>query len=120
MNHNLSAVIAIDPRAVNDSVYQKTLAVNDFYLGDGRGGPPLGNIQLLGRVSGAVLKGDLKSIEGSWAFEDLGDGGTRATYSMTVDLGRILGAVFRGPIVGILRGQLIESMPGKLKRDIEG
>lgn len=66
------------------------------------------------------IKGDLKSIEGSWMFEDLGDGSTRATYAMTVDLGRILGAVFRGPIVGILRGQLIESMPGKLKRDIEG
>jgi uncharacterized membrane protein len=68
----------------------------------------------------AQVKGDLKSIEGSWAFEDLGDGRTRATYAMTVDLGRILGTVFRGPIVGILRGQLIESMPGKLKRDIEG
>jgi uncharacterized membrane protein len=66
------------------------------------------------------VKGDLKSIEGSWAFEDLGDGSTRATYAMSVDLGRILGTVFRGPIVGILRGQLIETMPGKLKRDIEG
>jgi len=62
MNHNLSAVIAIDPRALNDSVYQKTLAINDFYLGDGAGGPPLGNIQLLGRVSGAILKGDLRSV----------------------------------------------------------
>jgi choline dehydrogenase-like flavoprotein len=47
---------------VNDSVYQKTLTVDDFYLGDGRGGPPLGNIQLLGRVSGAILKAELKSI----------------------------------------------------------
>ena len=53
MNHNCSAVLAIDPRSVNDSVYQKTLGVNDFYLDDGRGGPPLGNIQLLGRVTGA-------------------------------------------------------------------
>jgi len=52
MNHNCSAVLAIDPRSVNDSVYQKTLGVNDFYLDDGRGGPPLGNIQLLGRVTG--------------------------------------------------------------------
>ena len=62
MNHNLSAVIAIDPRAVNDSVYQKTLSINDFYLDDGRGGPPLGNIQLLGRVTGPVLKSDLKWV----------------------------------------------------------
>jgi ribosome-associated toxin RatA of RatAB toxin-antitoxin module len=66
------------------------------------------------------VKGDLKSIEGSWTFEDLGDGTTRATYALDVDLGRILGTMFRGPIIGILRGQLIESMPGKLKRDIEG
>ena len=68
MNHNLSAVIAIDPRAVNDSVYQKTLSINDFYLDDGRGGPPLGNIQLLGRVTGPILKSDLKWVP-EWCVE---------------------------------------------------
>ena len=56
MNHNCSAVLAIDPRTINDSVYQKTLGINDFYLDDGRGGPPLGNIQLLGRVTAPILK----------------------------------------------------------------
>ena len=66
------------------------------------------------------VKGDLKAIDGSWTFEDLGDATTRATYELSVDLGRVLGTVFRGPIVGILRAQLIESMPGKLKRDVEG
>jgi len=64
--------------------------------------------------------GDLKSVEGSWAFEDVGDGQTRATYEMTVDLGRMLGMVIRGPLVGVLRGQLVESMPEKLKKDVEG
>ena len=63
--------------------------------------------------------GDLKSVEGSWRFEDLGDGRTRATYEMTVDLGRMLGMVIRGPLVDILRGQMVESMPGKLKRFVE-
>src|SRR5919107_2605311 len=63
--------------------------------------------------------GDLKSVEGSWEFEDLGDGRTRATYSMTVDLGRMLGMVIRGPLVDLLRGQMVESMPGKLKRFVE-
>src|SRR5438067_456325 len=38
MNHNASAVLAVDPRTVNDSVYQKTLGINDFYLDDGKGG----------------------------------------------------------------------------------
>jgi uncharacterized membrane protein len=66
------------------------------------------------------VKGDLKAVEGAWAFEDLGAGRTRATYALSVDLGRILGAVIRGPVVGILRQQLIDSMPGKLKRDVEG
>src|SRR4051794_5995183 len=33
-------------------------------------------------------EGDLKSVEGRWELEDLGDGRTRATYSMEVDLGR--------------------------------
>lgn len=63
--------------------------------------------------------GDLKSVEGSWSFEDLGDGRTRATYSMTVDLGRMLGMVIRGPLVDLLRAQIVESMPGKLKEFVE-
>jgi choline dehydrogenase-like flavoprotein len=59
MNHNASAVLAIDPWVVNDSVYQKTIGINDFYLDDGRGGPPLGNVQLLGRVSAPILKANM-------------------------------------------------------------
>ena len=64
--------------------------------------------------------GDLKSVEGSWTFEEVGEGRTRATYEMTVDLGRMLGMVIRGPLVGALRSQLVESMPDKLKKDVEG
>jgi ribosome-associated toxin RatA of RatAB toxin-antitoxin module len=63
--------------------------------------------------------GDLKAVEGSWSFEDLGDGRTRATYEMTVDLGRMLGMVIRGPLVDLLRGQLVDTMPGKLKGFVE-
>ena len=63
--------------------------------------------------------GDLKSVEGSWSFEEEGEGRTKATYEMTVDLGRMLGMVIRGPLVGVLRGQLVESMPEKLKKDVE-
>ncbi|HEX8204931.1 MAG TPA: SRPBCC family protein [Solirubrobacteraceae bacterium] len=65
-------------------------------------------------------EGDLKSVEGSWSFEEAGEGQTKATYEMTVDLGRMLGMVIRGPLVGVLRGQLVESMPDKLKKDVEG
>lgn len=62
MNHNASAVLAIDPRFRNDSVYQKTFGLNDFYLSGGPEGRPLGNVQLLGRVSAAVLKGSVPRI----------------------------------------------------------
>jgi hypothetical protein len=64
--------------------------------------------------------GDLKSVQGSWELEDLGGDRTRATYWMEVDLGRMLGMVIRGPLVGVLRGQMVESMPGKLKGFVEG
>jgi choline dehydrogenase-like flavoprotein len=54
MNHNASAVLALSPRR-NRSVYQKTLQINDWYLTGGPGGEPLGNVQLLGRVSAPIL-----------------------------------------------------------------
>ncbi|SPH17194.1 6'''-hydroxyparomomycin C oxidase [Defluviimonas aquaemixtae] len=55
MNHNCSAVLALHPFRRNGAVYQKTLMVNDFYMTGGPGGAPLGNIQLLGKISGPIL-----------------------------------------------------------------
>ncbi len=72
-----------------------------------------------GRISWVQEDGDLKSVEGSWELEDLGDGRTRATYWLEVDLGRTLGLLIRGPLVGVLRGQLVDTMPEKLKRFME-
>ncbi|MCW3040959.1 MAG: cyclase/dehydrase [Solirubrobacterales bacterium] len=66
-------------------------------------------------MSWEQAKGDLKAVRGSWVFEDLGEGRTKATYSLYIDLGRALGLVIRGPLVDALRGQLCDSMPGKLK-----
>ena len=65
------------------------------------------------------VKGELKSVDGTWELEELSDGRTRATYWLEVDLGRALGLLIRGPLVGVLRGQLVNSMPEKLKRFIE-
>jgi ribosome-associated toxin RatA of RatAB toxin-antitoxin module len=72
------------------------------------------------RISWSQEEGELKAVDGDWLLEDLGDGRTRATYRLEVDLGRMLGMVIRGPVVGVLRGQLIDSMPEKLKRFAEG
>ncbi|HLJ71109.1 MAG TPA: GMC family oxidoreductase, partial [Roseiarcus sp.] len=60
MNHNLSFALALHPLRKNDSVYQKTIGLNDFYLSDGRGGPPLGNVQMVGKISGPILKSELR------------------------------------------------------------
>lgn len=62
MNHNASAVIGFSPAYRNTSIFQKSFGLNDFYLGDGHDGPPLGNIQLLGRVSGSILKASLPYV----------------------------------------------------------
>ena len=42
-------------------------------------------------------KGDTKSLIGSWTFDDLGDGRTRATFALEADPGRMLGMLLRGP-----------------------
>ena len=65
-------------------------------------------------------KGEMKSVDGSWELEDLGDGRTRATYRLEVELGRMLGMVIRGPLVDVLRGQLVSARAGELKRRVEG
>lgn len=59
MNHNASAVLALSHRR-NRSIYQKTLQINDWYLTGGPGGAPLGNVQLLGRVSAPILAAQTK------------------------------------------------------------
>ena len=58
MNHNLSAVLAIHPWRRNRAIYQKTIQINDFYLSGGPNGEPLGNVQLLGKISGPILASD--------------------------------------------------------------
>jgi choline dehydrogenase-like flavoprotein len=57
MVHNSTFFMGVDPRRRNDVVFQKTLGVNDWYL-RGRDNPfPLGNVQMLGKLQGPMLKG---------------------------------------------------------------
>jgi len=65
-------------------------------------------------------KGDLKSVAGSWELEDLGDGRTRATYNLEVEIGGMLGMLVRGPIVDVLRKELAGARAGELKQAVEG
>lgn len=64
-------------------------------------------------------QGDMKSVDGSWTFEDLGGGRTRATYAMTGDPGR-LGLLVRGPIVDRVREKLVDEAALGLKARAEG
>ena len=72
------------------------------------------------RLSWRQEEGELKSVDGSWELEDLGDGRTQATYNLEVELGRMLGLVIRGPLVDALRGQLVSARAGELKEYVEG
>jgi uncharacterized protein YndB with AHSA1/START domain len=58
-------------------------------------------------------KGDLKSLEGSWRFDDLGGGRTRATYSLDIGLNRglsLLAKTVKGPVEARVR-QLLANRP---------
>lgn len=72
------------------------------------------------RLAWTQEKGDLKSVEGSWTLEDLGDGRTRATYELDADPGRVLGMVIRGPVESAARAVLVNARPGELKARVEG
>jgi uncharacterized membrane protein len=58
-------------------------------------------------------KGDLKSLEGSWQFDDLGGGRTRATYSLDIGLNRglsLIAKTVKGPVEARIR-QLLANRP---------
>jgi choline dehydrogenase-like flavoprotein len=55
MVHNNTALMAIDPMRKNPTVFQKTMAVNDFYLRGPDFAYPMGNIQMLGKLQAGML-----------------------------------------------------------------
>jgi uncharacterized membrane protein len=64
-------------------------------------------------------KGETKSLEGAWTFEDLGDGRTRATYGLSTDPGRMLGMLLRGPVADKVRDFLLGGAAEGLKQRAE-
>jgi hypothetical protein len=64
-------------------------------------------------------KGDTKALTGSWTFEDLGDGHTRATYALDADPGRMLGLLLRGPAEAKVRDFLLGDAAEGLKQKAE-
>ncbi|WP_375230201.1 FAD-dependent oxidoreductase [Roseobacter sp. S98] len=91
MNHNTHAMMALHPLRRNASVYQKTLYFNDFYLQGGPDGTPLGNVQLLGKITPDILASQVplpapltrwiasRSVDWYLMSEDLPDPESRVT-----------------------------------------
>jgi choline dehydrogenase-like flavoprotein len=61
MFHNSQAVLAVS-KEPNTTMFQKTLALNDFYFGMEGFNYPMGNIQMVGKSLGPMYKGE-KPIE---------------------------------------------------------
>lgn len=98
MVHNNTHIAAVAPLRINDVVFQKTAAVNDFYedLGDGYAG---GTLQLIGKVQGSMMKTHAtkvpefildrfadRSVEWLVMSEDLPDPANRITLDARGDI----------------------------------
>ena len=73
MFHNSQAVLALS-KEENPTVFQKTLGVNDFYLGDKEFGFPLGNIQMVGKSQAPMFRGEKPGetrFAPSWTLRDV-------------------------------------------------
>ena len=72
MFHNCKAVVALS-RELNETVFQKTLGINDFYLPWNDYPWPAGNIQMIGKSNAAAMKGEepnLTRFAPHWTLAD--------------------------------------------------
>jgi choline dehydrogenase-like flavoprotein len=72
MFHNSKAVVALS-KELNETVFQKTLAINDFYFGADGYEWPVGNIQMVGKSNAAAMKGEepkLTKLAPRWSLAD--------------------------------------------------
>jgi choline dehydrogenase-like flavoprotein len=62
MAHVTTFFLCADPRRRNDTVFQKTIGINDWYAAGPDTPYPLGNVQGLGKVRGPMVKNARKAI----------------------------------------------------------
>ncbi len=73
MFHNSKAVVAL-AKERNDTVFQKTLGLNDFYLGSDDYQFPIGNIQMVGKSNAEAMKGEeplLTKLAPHWSLDEV-------------------------------------------------
>jgi choline dehydrogenase-like flavoprotein len=62
MSHHGTVAMAIDPRRRNDVIFQKTIALNDWYLRGPHYDYPLGNIQAVGKLQPGMLTANVPLV----------------------------------------------------------
>ena len=75
MFHNCKAVAALG-KEPNETVFQKTLGINDFYFAGGDRPWPLGNIQMIGKSNAGAMKGEepkLTKLAPRWSLQDVAE-----------------------------------------------
>ncbi len=73
-----------------------------------------------GGITWEQEEGEAKWLTGSWEFEEVGEGRTRATYGLRSDPGRILSLLLRGPVEGKVKELLTKGAAEGLKKKAEG
>ncbi|HSF07636.1 MAG TPA: GMC family oxidoreductase [Methylomirabilota bacterium] len=68
MGHVNSVLMALS-RCPNPTVFQKTLAVNDFYLGSPDWEYPMGHISFVGKLDGDTLKAGAPAVAPGWTLD---------------------------------------------------
>ena len=63
MRHNNSVLMAVS-EAPNPTIFQKTLGLNDFYLGTTEWPHPMGHIQMMGKSDAEMLKAEASGWHG--------------------------------------------------------
>jgi choline dehydrogenase-like flavoprotein len=71
MGHINSVLMALS-RCPNPTVFQKSLAVNDFYFGSPEWGHPMGHISFVGKLDGVTLSAGAPAIAPGWTLELMG------------------------------------------------
>jgi choline dehydrogenase-like flavoprotein len=80
MKHQNGAIIGIGLKA-NPTVFQKTMAINDFYWGEPDFQYPMGHVQLLGKVNGEMIAAESPNIAGL-SFQNKAAFTTMANHSV--------------------------------------
>ena len=72
-----------------------------------------------GRMSWVYIDGDVKDLHGEYRFEALEGGRTKVTFELSVDPGRRLGLLLRGPLADRVRDYVMGTTLDELKAEVE-